>query len=221
MATISKENYLKAIYGLAKTNGNIVTASILAKELSVTNAAVTEMANKLSKQGLIEYRKYKGIKILAKGKKIAVGVLRKHRLWELFLIDTLGLNWSEVHDEAEKLEHSTTDFLIDKIDEYLKYPKSDPHGSPIPNKDGVYRSEIENIAMTDCKIGKQYKVVKVNDKNPQLTAYLSKINISLNKEIGISEKLEFDGSIIIEVDGEKYSLSEKLVSNIFLIELKS
>lgn len=221
MATISKENYLKAIYGLAKINGNIVSASSLAKELSVTNAAVTEMANKLSKQGLIEYRKYKGIKILAKGKKIAIGVLRKHRLWELFLIDTLGLNWSEVHAEAEKLEHSTTDFLIDKIDEYLKYPKSDPHGSPIPDKEGIYRTEIENISMLNCKVGSKYIIVKVNDKNPQLTEYLSKINISLNKEISITEKLAFDGSIIIEVDGQKHSLSEKLVSNIFLSEHKS
>ena len=221
MATISKENYLKAIYGLAKSGGNIVSASSLAKELSVTNAAVTEMANKLSKQGLIEYKKYKGIKILTKGKKLAIGVLRKHRLWELFLIDTLGLNWSEVHNEAEKLEHSTTDFLIDKIDEYLNYPKSDPHGSPIPNKEGMYRSEVENMPMTDCKIGQDYKVVKVNDKNPKITEYLSQINISLNKKIRISDKLEFDGSIIIKVDGEKYSLSEKLVSNIFLIELES
>lgn len=221
MATISKENYLKAIYGLAKINGNIVSASSLAKELNVTNAAVTEMANRLSKQGLIDYKKYKGIKILSKGKKIAVGVLRKHRLWELFLIDTLGLNWSEVHDEAEKLEHSTTDFLIDKIDEYLNYPKSDPHGSPIPDRDGIYRTEVDYISMTNCKIGNKYIVVKVNDKNPQLTEYLSKINISLNKEIKISEKLEFDGSIIIEVDGEQHSFSEKLVSNIYLSEFKS
>ena len=221
MATISKENYLKAIYGLAKTNGNIVSASALARELSVTNAAITEMANKLSKQGLIEYKKYRGIRILSKGKKIAIGVLRKHRLWELFLIETLGLNWSEVHNEAEKLEHSTSDFLIDRIDEYLNYPILDPHGSPIPNKEGVYRYEAESIAMHNCEIGKKYTVVKVNDRNPELIKYLSQINISLNKEIKISDKLLFDGSIIIEVDGNNHSLSEKLINNIFLSEIKS
>lgn len=221
MATISKENYLKAIYGLTKTDSEIVSASALAKELCVTNAAITEMANRLSKQGLIEYRKYKGIKILAKGRKIAIGVLRKHRLWELFLIETLGLNWSEVHNEAEKLEHSTTEFLIDKIDEFLNFPILDPHGSPIPNKDGIYRYNADNISMNNCEVGKKYNVVKVNDRNPELIKYLSQINISLNKEIKISDRLVFDGSIIIEVDGKNHSLSEKLINNIFLSELKS
>lgn len=221
MATISKENYLKAIYGLTKTNGVLVSASALAKELSVSNAAISEMANKLSKQGLIDYKKYKGIKILPKGKKIAMVVLRKHRLWEIFLIETLNLNWSEVHNEAEKLEHSTSEFLIDRIDEYLNFPILDPHGSPIPNKDGVYRFKADHLSMSDCIVGEKYRVVKVNDRNPELIKYLSQINISLNKEIRINDKLQFDGSIIIEVDGQKHSLSEKLVNNIFLSDIKS
>jgi len=116
MATISKENYLKAIYGLANKNGEVVPTSALSKELDVSNAAISEMANKLSKLDFVEYKKYKGVKILAKGKKIATNVLRKHRLWELFLMETLGLDWGEVHYEAEKLEHSTSNCLIDKID---------------------------------------------------------------------------------------------------------
>jgi len=220
MATISKENYLKAIYAISKSNGNMVPSSALAKEIGVSNSAISEMANQLSKQGYIEYQKYKEVKILAKGRKIAINVLRKHRLWESFLIDTLGLNWGEVHSEAEKLEHCTTDLLINRIDEYLDFPDSDPHGAPIPNKDGKYRSESDAFPMRACEIGKSYLVSRVNDKNPELISYLSQINISLNKKIKISDKLSFDGSIIIVIDGNNHSLSEKLVQNIYLSEIK-
>jgi len=219
MATISKENYLKAIYSIAKKNGNRVSASILAKELNVSNAAISEMANRLDSQGFVDYKKYKGIKILPKGKKIAINVLRKHRLWELFLIKTLGLNWGEVHSEAEKLEHSTTDFLIDKIDEFLNFPKSDPHGAPIPNKDGNFRIESLDIPMSGCRQNTKYKISRVEDRNPEIIKYLSKINISLNKEISIVDKLDFDGSVIINVDNVNHSLSEKLVNHIFISEV--
>jgi DtxR family Mn-dependent transcriptional regulator len=221
MATISKENYLKAIYGLTSLNGERIPASSLAQELEVSNAAVTEMANKLSKQGFIDYEKYRGIKILEKGRKLAINVLRKHRLWEIFLIETLGLNWGEVHDEAERLEHGTTNFLIDKIDEYLDYPKADPHGAPVPNKDGSFRTEITDFPMADCKKGQSYKISRVRDKNIELIKYLSQINISLNKKIIIEDKLSFDNSIIVSIEGVKHSLSEKLVEHIFLSEIKS
>ena len=221
MKTISKENYLKAIYGLANKNGETVPTSVIARELNVSNAAISEMANKLSNQGFVEHKKYKGIKILAKGKKVAINVLRKHRLWELFLMETLGLNWGEVHHEAEKLEHSTSDLLIDRIDEYLNYPISDPHGAPIPNKSGNYRSEVKDFPMSECLIGKSYKISRVNDKSPDLMSYLSQINIALNKKIKINDKLSFDGSIIIAVDGISHSLSEKLIDNIFIKHLKN
>lgn len=220
MATISKENYLKAIYGLAKTSGTIVPSSILAKELGVTNAAISEMAKKLDKNGYIEYKKYKGIKILSKGRKLAVNVLRKHRLWELFLIKTLGLDWGEVHLEAENLEHSTTDALIDRIDEFLNYPTSDPHGAPIPSKDGIYRSETNDIPMYQCSVGKIYSVSRVNDRNIELIKYLSQIKMSLLKKIKVIDKLSFDNSVIIEIDGVRHSLSEKLVTNIYISEVE-
>ena len=174
------------------------------------------MANKLSKQGFVEYQKYKGIKILSKGKKVATNVLRKHRLWELFLMDTLRLNWGEVHDEAEKLEHITSDSLIDKIDEYLNFPASDPHGAPIPDKNGEYRMNIDDFSMLKCEIGKSYLISRVNDKRRDLIVYLSKINIKINKKIKVIDKLRFDGSVIIEIDGISHTLSEKLINNIFI-----
>lgn len=221
MATISKENYLKAIYSIAAKNNDVVSTSDLAKELEVSNAAISEMANKLSRQGFIEYEKYKGIKILEKGRAAAVNVIRKHRLWEIFLTKTIGLDWGEVHEEAERLEHCTTNFLIDKIDEYLNYPKADPHGEPVPNQKGIYRTDLNDFPMSECVPGKHYMISRVNDKNPELMKYLTQINISLNKIIRIEEKLSFDNSVIVSIDGDKHSLSEKLVDNIFLNELKS
>jgi DtxR family Mn-dependent transcriptional regulator len=218
MANISKENYLKAIYSLSKKNEGYISSSEIAKELCVTNAAISEMANRLAKAGYIEYKKYKGIKILAAGEKLAISVLRKHRLWELFLIETLDLSWGDVHLEAEKLEHITSNFLIDKIDEFLKYPKLDPHGAPIPNKDGKYRLNSNDIALQDCEIGKTYKISRVNDKNTELINYLTKLELFLNKKIKIIDKLGFDGSVIIELDNQTHSLSEKLVKNIYITE---
>ncbi|MEE9429610.1 MAG: metal-dependent transcriptional regulator [Melioribacteraceae bacterium] len=220
MATISKENYLKAIYKLAKGNGKVVSSSELATELDVSKAAISEMAKKLALQGYINYQRYKGIKILSKGKKVALDVIRKHRLWELFLVNTLGLSWEEVHSEAENLEHSTTQFLIDKIDEHLDFPMFDPHGEPIPNKNGNYRSIINDFAMKECEVGKVYKISRVNDRNKELIKYLTQINIKLNKKIKIVDKLRFDNSIIIEVGKSSHSLSEKLVENIFLTKVK-
>ncbi len=216
MITISKENYLKSIYTLAKGNGNFVSLTELSKELNVTKSAVTEMSKKLYEQGCIKYVRYKGIKILPKGKKIALQVIRKHRLWELFLVETLNLSWDKVHPEAEKLEHYSSDFLIDTIDKHLNYPKLDPHGEPIPCKDGSYRSKIKDIPMSECKPGETYKVTRVNDREEDLIRYLSKIKIHLNRKIKIIEKLKFDNSVIIEVKGITHSLSSKLVDNIYL-----
>ncbi|MFZ1291925.1 MAG: metal-dependent transcriptional regulator [Melioribacteraceae bacterium] len=220
MATISKENYLKTIFLQNSLSGKMITSTELAKELNVSKAAISEMANKLSQQGFIEYKKFKGIKLLAKGKKIAVDVIRKHRLWELFLIETLGLSWDEVHAEAEKLEHCTTLNLIDKIDEHLNFPILDPHGEPIPNKKGEFRAEKNDIPMKECFIDKKYLIVRVNDRSDELMKYLSKINVYLNKEITVLEKINFDGSILIENDKLKQMLSEKITENIFVREIE-
>lgn len=216
MATISIENYLKVIYNLTNRNVGFVSTSLLAIELSVSNAAISEMAGKLSALGYIQYKKYKGVKLLAKGEKIAKNVLRKHRLWELFLIETIGLNWAEVHEEAERLEHCSSDNLIDKIDEFLEFPGSDPHGSPIPSKDGQYRILVNEFPMAECDVGNMYRISRVVDKDSDLINYLTKIQISINKKILVVNKLNFDGSIVVNVDGVIHSLSEKIASNIYL-----
>ena len=136
MSTISTENYLKKIFNHNKAFGEKINAVKLAQELSVSNAAISDMAKKLSKHGLISYEKYKGIELTDKGEQMALNVIRRHRLWELFLIKVLDIPWSEVHEQAEVLEHHTSDKLIDRIDEFLGFPDFDPHGHPIPRKNG-------------------------------------------------------------------------------------
>ncbi len=131
----------------------------------------------------------------------------------------LGIDWSRVHIEAEHLEHSSSDFLIEKIDEYLNFPNLDPHGEPIPNSNGLYRSKSKDIKMEKCVTGEKYLIARVNDKSSELINYLSKINISLNKEIKIIDKLDFDGSVIIEIDKTQHSLSSTIVDSIYLTKV--
>ncbi len=216
MPTVSKENYLKAVYNRINEEGTGATTSALAEKLEISNAAVSDMAKKLADEGLITYEKYKGMQLTNSGKKIALRIIRRHRLWELFMIQVLGLSWSEVHDEAENLEHSASDFLIDKIDDYLGYPKIDPHGDPIPQKNGSIPKAPEVIELKEAEVGKKYKVGRVNDKNNELIIYLTKIGISLSKEVEIMEKLAFDNSVIIKIDSTQHSLSEIVSSNVFL-----
>ncbi|MEN8194662.1 MAG: metal-dependent transcriptional regulator, partial [Bacteroidota bacterium] len=145
MPSISKENYLKAVYQLCQNSANSVSTLALAQKLNITNAATSDMAKGLLKQGFVNYKKYKGVSLTSKGKEIAVGILRRHRLWELFLMQSLELGWEEVHNEAENLEHQTSDFLIDKIDDYLGNPQFDPHGEPIPQKNGSIPRMVDQI----------------------------------------------------------------------------
>jgi DtxR family Mn-dependent transcriptional regulator len=216
MITVSKEDYLKEIYTISCESGQKVSTSFLASRLSVSNAATTDMAKKLDDAGLIAYEKYKGLKLTQKGKKLALKIIRRHRLWESFLIETLGLSWGEVHDEAEKLEHQTSDFLIDKIDKYLNHPKYDPHGDPIPQKDGKIPDLPDNINLAEAVTGNSYEIVKVNHESNELMEYFSKINIELNTTVKLVDKLNFDNSVSIDVNNSIYTLSGQVASKIFV-----
>jgi DtxR family Mn-dependent transcriptional regulator len=216
MSTISKENYLKTLYTQDKSTEASVTTSQIAEKLNVTNAATSEMAKKLSNAGLVNYQRYKGVELTTKGKKVALNVLRRHRLWELFLMEVLNLTWDEVHDEAELLEHQTSERLIDKIDEFLNFPTFDPHGSPIPQKNGELPKMPELVSLTNAIEGSTYCVARVSDRNSELIKYFSKIGLILNKKIKIVEFLTFDNSVVIELDGAETTISEKTARSIFL-----
>lgn len=217
MPTVSKEDYLKAIYSLYSGAGGAVSTSAIAEALGVSKAATSEMGQKLSQIGLVEYEKYKGMLLTNEGRKIALQILRRHRLWELFLVKVLDLDWDKVHSEAETLEHAASDFLVDKIDDYLKHPKFDPHGAPIPDKNGKLPAEPENFLLTEGKKGHTYRVFRVRDEDNELLSYLSKLGIELDKKISVVDILPFDNSVIISIDSVNHSLSEKLASCLYVV----
>ncbi len=219
MSTISKENYLKAIFNQNKNLSENVNSAKLAQELSVSNAAITDMAKKLSQNGLINYEKYKGIVLTEEGEKIALRVIRRHRLWELFLIKVLDIPWSKVHEQAEVLEHHTSEYLIDKIDEFLKYPEFDPHGHPIPKKDGSIPIVPKLISLSEASENKIYKLIQVDDKDSELINYLSKVGLVLFTEFEVIHKLDFDKSMTIKFENTTLSVSKKITESVFVNEI--
>lgn len=219
MDNISQEDYLTAIFRNLDDAGEI-KPNLLAEKLEISNAAVTDMLRKLSRDGFVDYKKYKSIKLTNDGESYAKNMLRRHRIWEVFLHQTLGMSWDKVHEEAEKLEHSSSDELINLLEEFLDYPEFDPHGYPIPDKNGKIKKSKSVVAITELSENDTAKVVRVNDDVKNLLSYITKIGISLGKEIMIKDKLEYDGSILIRLNGSDINLSNKVASNIFVEKIK-
>jgi DtxR family Mn-dependent transcriptional regulator len=217
MYSRSIEDYLKHIYQL-QSAGSKVNTSSLASVLNVSPASVSEMVSKLSKPGWIENTPYKGFSLTEEGEKIAVNLVRKHRLIEVFLHQHLGYSWDEVHNEAEKFEHVCSDKFINKLDEYLGYPQTDPHGDPIPDVNGKI-TDKKNRLLSDVETDKKYIVRKVNDTSDEVLKYISSIGIELNTEIKLSEKISFDESVLISINNMEHLLSKKIAENIFVEEL--
>lgn len=216
MFSTSVEDYIKHIYEL-QSEGSKVNTSSLALKLNVSPASVSEMISKLTKPGWIENTPYRGFSLTDNGEKIAVNLIRKHRLIEVFLHQHLGYSWDEVHVEAEKFEHVCTDKFINKLDEYLGYPKSDPHGDPIPDINGNI-ADKKNLMLCDSEPRRYYIVRKVNDTSDEVLRYISGIGIKLNTEVFLSEKITFDESILIAINGVKHLLSKRIAENIFVEE---
>jgi DtxR family Mn-dependent transcriptional regulator len=214
MPSQSKEDYLKNIYHIQE-EGRKVNTGNLAAALSISPASVSEMVNKLSKQGLIDNTPYHGFKLTGDGEKISINLIRKHRLLEVFLCEHLHYEWDEVHAEAEGLEHVCSDMFIEKLDNYLGYPKFDPHGDPIPDKNGTIAPTHYKLIL-NAEPGKEYIIAKVSDTSKEILQYLAKIGIRLNKKIVLSEKIDFDGSIVIIIDEVKHLLSQKMAEQIFI-----
>lgn len=219
MDNISQEDYLTAIYRNLDEAGEI-KPNLLAEKLEISNAAVTDMLRKLSRDGFVNYKKYKSIKLTSEGESYAKNMLRRHRIWEVFLHQSLGMSWDKVHEEAEKLEHSSSDELINLLEEFLDYPEFDPHGYPIPDKNGKIKKSKSVIPLTELNENDSAKVIRVNDDVKNLLSYITKIGISLGKEITIKDKLEYDGSILIRINGNDINLSNKVASNIFVEKIK-
>ena len=219
MLTTSEENYLKTIYKLSESGKNQVSTNSVSKFLKTKPSSVTDMIKKLSAKKLLYHKKYKGTNISSNGKKLAIQIIRKHRLWEVFLFEKLDFKWDEVHKIAEELEHITNEKLIDKLDKYLKYPKIDPHGDPIPNKDG--KIDIKpKIKLSNLLINNKCIVSKVNDEDGNLLEYLNKIKIHIGSKIKVFDIIEFDKSIEIEIDSKnKVFISNRVAENILVSKI--
>ena len=184
MQNISTENYLSEIYKLEQSNVKVKT-NVIAKKLEISNAAVTDMLKKLSNNGWILYERYKNIELTKNGKEYASQIVRRHRIWEIFLHQIVGLPWDKVHDEAHRLEHSASDELVDKLEEMLEFPEFDPHGDPIPGKDGSIPKIKDSIPLSKVRAGISGKVVRVNDFDNNFLNYLSQIGLKLGKKITV------------------------------------
>jgi DtxR family Mn-dependent transcriptional regulator len=183
--------------------------------LGISPASVSEMINRLSGDGWISNEPYHGFKLTKKGEKIAINLVRKHRLIEVFLQQHLKYEWDEVDAEAEKLEHAISDYFIDKLEEYLGFPEFDPHGDPIPDKNGRMAA-IHYKLLSSADEGKNYVIAKVDDSSKEILQYFSKIGLKLNSKINLNKKIYFDSSVIITLGNEKHLLSQKMAELIFV-----
>ncbi len=217
--SFTEENYLKAIYKIAeKIDNEGVSTNEIASAMSTKAASVTDMLKKLADKSLIDYKKYQGVRLTNKGEKVAVDIIRKHRLWELFLVDKLGFKWDEVHDMAEQLEHIQSDELIDRLDSYLDFPKYDPHGDPIPNKSGVFASK-KMLELYDMPVGFKGNISGVSDHSPVFLKHLEKIGITLGVEIKVEDKNQFDNSFWISVaNTDPIFISKEVAKNLLVFK---
>lgn len=220
MNSSSIENYLKAIFSLTEGLDKEASTSAIAEYLNTKSSSVTDMLQKLDKRGLVNYQKYKGAKLTKKGRTISLNIVRKHRLWEVFLVEKLGFKWDQIHDIAEQMEHIQSKELTDRLDTFLDYPKFDPHGDPIPDKEGNIKHHSSAIDLYDLKEGKKGIIVGVNDSSDDFLRYLAKHKLALGTELELVERFEFDQSInVATLTNLALSLSAQAARNI-LVEIK-
>lgn len=217
MLSQSIEDYIKYIYRI-QSSEKTVNTSTLAGMLDVSPASVSEMISKLSKLGWIRNTPYHGFRLTKEGSKIAVNLIRKHRLIEVFLQKHLKYKWDEVHIEAEKFEHACSDKFIDKLEDYLGYPKFDPHGDPIPDRNGILPGS-RDIPLSEAAEGKSYMISKVNDESNEILKFISKLGLKLRSKINIKERLNFDKSVVVQINHKEYLLSSKIARNISVKEI--
>lgn len=216
--TTAEENYLKAIYHLSEGGKKSVSTNDVAGEMKTKPASVTDMLRKLGEKEMIEYRKYYGVNITDEGKRMALQTIRKHRLWEVFLVDKLNFAWDEVHEVAEELEHIQSTLLIQRLDAYLNYPKFDPHGDPIPDEFGDVKAK-PRVGLNEMEINQMGQIVAVKDSSAAFLKYLDKVGAYIGARIKVLDKVEFDGSIEILVDQKKTLFMSKEVSvNILVLQ---
>ncbi len=220
MSTIhsfTEENYLKAIYHLSTGNNSVVSTNQIAEITNTKAASVTDMLKKLAEKKLINYIKYQGVTLTEAGKNAAVNIVRKHRLWEVFLVEKLGFKWDEVHDIAEELEHINSESLINRLDDFLGNPAADPHGDPIPDRSGTIHQK-KLVRISDMQQDQNGTISGVSEHSSVFLKLLEKMGLTLGTKIRVSELIEFDGSIILIVnDHADRTISREVAKNILVM----
>ena len=214
MQSFTEENYLKIIYHLAENTDNVQTNAIAA-QMQTKPASVTDMIKKLAEKGFVDYIKYQGVTLTDKGRNAAIDIVRKHRLWEVFLVDKLNFKWDEVHDVAEELEHIKSTALIERLDEFLGFPKSDPHGDPIPDKNGRF-AKTQFTKLIDLKIGDNGTITGVSQHSSAFLKHLEKLGLTLGKQIEVNDVTDFDGSVEILIAGKQINISREVAKHILI-----
>ena len=218
MLSHTEENYLKALFHLTSeiTGKSEAGTNELATTLNVKPATANDMLKKLKEKKLISYEKYGKISLTATGKKQAIQIIRKHRLWETFLYEKLEFTWDEVHEVAEQLEHIQSSKLIEKLEKFLNYPEVDPHGDSIPNANGEMKTRARKT-LTQVPVGKTCKLVTVKDGSASFLQYVMKVGLGLSSKIKVVSRQDFDGTMEIKVDGRKSSVSQKFADNLYVV----
>lgn len=213
--TFAEENYLKAIFHLESQSTDGVSTNALAEEMKTKASSATDMIKKLAEKNLLTYIPYQGVTLSKTGRASAIKVVRKHRLWEVFLLEKLHFSWDEVHDIAEQLEHIKSEKLTNKLDEFLEFPKVDPHGDPIPDKEGNFE-KVDKLSLAEADVGATYMCVGVDDSSSSFLKYLDGNKISLGTIITILHKESFDNSVKIKFNHGELVVSESVAKNLFL-----
>lgn len=217
MNTLAEENYLKCIYHLSVDAG-VASTNQIAASLNTKASSVTDMLKKLADKVLINYTRYQGVSLTPAGEKIAVGIIRKHRLWEYFLVEKLNFKWDQVHDMAEEMEHISSEELIDRLDEFMGHPKHDPHGDPIPDCNGKFKSAelrpLSSLVVNQCGI-----ISGVRDHTSPFLQYLEKQQLTIGKTITITDIIEYDHSVALKLEADKEVHISREVANNLLIAL--
>jgi DtxR family Mn-dependent transcriptional regulator len=216
MISYAEENYLKVIYKLSAAGDKRIVTKSIADKIATKPSSVTDMIKKLAGKRLLNYERYKGVRLTNKGELIAIEIIRKHRLWEEFLSEYLGFKWDEVHEIAEELEHIKSDLLTNKLDKLLNYPKSDPHGDPIPNSQGIF-PYAESVKLSELQKGESGDVVGLIARESSFMQYLNELKISQGSHIEVLNRNSFDLSAEVRIDDTiDRQISQKVTENILI-----
>ncbi len=214
------ENYLKCLFECQENQEGYIKPFYLSRIFQVTPAAVSDMLKRLAEDAYIEYQPYKGAKLTEKGKKIGQNMVRRHRIWELYLHQVLKFPWDVVHEEAERLEHASSDQLIDRLDQELGFPNFDPHGEPIPSRSGQFPPPIKSVVLSDCVVGKSYHVHRVEDHDASFLQYLEQIGVFIGVLIEVISRRSFDGAMSIKINTHQEIITSFGTCRIFVQEVK-